>query len=159
MTTTSCPDSIHAAHFGVCRCDCVLVDVGLNDGQSLFAWSTHLLARFVKNNRSWQTPLRNRLQSCVQQNMTTCYYGFEANPAYDATLLSLESQLRAQGRRARLFRSVAFSTDARGAEFLVDTPQFKTEGKSSTLEPNNILVYRNWMGHWKVQSSHCGTRG
>ena len=145
-----CPSSIHALYFSVCRCECVIVDVGLNDGKSLLTWPVHLLNRFKKLNRSSQASVRHRLHTCVERNATTCFYGFEANPAFDLKLLTLESQLRGQGIRARLFRSMAFSTGSEGADFLVEPFEYRTGAVSSTMESNNVLAYQNEMGHWKT---------
>lgn len=77
--------TIHSIFLGVCRCDCVFVDVGLNDGRTLQEWpvaANHMLQRL-----HLQPSLVDSFGRCMRAaNLTTCYYGFEANEAFDKTL-------------------------------------------------------------------------
>ena len=146
MAATSC-NSFHAEHLGRCHCECVMVDVGLNDGRTLLHWPVHLAQRMQKLNRSSQAGVRRRLEWCIARN-SSCYYGFEANSAFDQGLLALQTSLRGQGVPVRLFTSTAFGIGAEPIDFLVEPFSFGTGAISSTTEPTNILSYRNRFGHW-----------
>jgi len=128
-----CIEGIHAAQLGVCHCDCVLVDVGLNTGDTLTKWARRLYRGHGKK----LTPYaRERLRHCVADN-STCYYGFEANPAFDRQLHTMETSMLSQGLRVRLFTSTAFSWHDRGHAFLVEPWKLGTRATSSTLEVTN----------------------
>ena len=115
-SSLDCPSSLHGQHFGVCRCRCTLVDVGLNNGHSLRLWPKDALARGA---RSDTRPVWQRLREC--NATSTCYYGFEANPMYDHTLQGLEShhQKIHDGTRIKIFTSTAFTTHGDGVDFFV----------------------------------------
>ena len=105
-------DSLHARHLGVCRCDCALVDVGLNNGDSLQQWPSTALARL--QGRGVARGLLRCLDATAKSR-TVCWYGLEANPAFDSSLNMLQGSLRAQGVRVKLFSSTALSIDGGGA--------------------------------------------
>ena len=123
---TRCPTSVHMRHLGVCSCDCVFVDVGLNDGSTLFAWpqtASHLTKMTAGTQRRdrrvpglrWhlrkQPETRARLRRCVANaTATACYYGFEANARFAPQLEELQQRRRSQGYRVKLFTSTAFAT-------------------------------------------------
>jgi len=126
--------------FGVCRCSCVLLDVGLNDGKSLLQWP------WVAYNFTGQHTLggpwsaaRRRLHDCLHAPSgaasSTCYYGIEANPYWNGQLTTLEQSLRTAGVRAKLFVSTAFSTHAGGADFFVE-PATWSERSIAALDKN-----------------------
>lgn len=113
-----CVSSIHASHVGRCHCDCVLVDVGLNNGDSLLSWPKAALAS-AQDHGEADAPVWRRLHSCMASS-AACYYGFEANPDFSGRLEALEAQLREDGRPVRLFTETAFSTSSEGADVFVE---------------------------------------
>ena len=127
----------------------------MNDGSTLQRWPLHLLERLHKLNRSSQVSVRSRLQACVDRN-ASCYYGFEANPAFDTQLTTLQHVLRSKGVLVRLFTSTAFSMRNDEIDFLVEPFELRTGAIGSTTETNNILSYRNSFGHWKVNRESSG---
>ena len=85
--------SLHARELGVCRCDCTFVDVGLNDGHSLLRWP-HIAWQQLNRSKTTRSRTLGAMRSCFEHQRTTCYYGFEANPKYNAQLARLEQRLR-----------------------------------------------------------------
>ena len=147
----------HQLHLGVCHCHCVLIDVGLNRGRSLMTWpryAAQILER--KGQRPWRL-LRHCLSNDTSR--TTCYYGIEANPAFDAPLGAMESSLRAQGVAVKLFTSTAFTiADAATATAtLYVQPPLQRDGVlshalSSTLRGSNAMFERT-RGAWRADHS------
>ena len=135
-----CVSSIHASHVGRCHCDCVLVDVGLNNGDSLLSWPKAALAS-AQDHGEADAPVWRRLHSCMASS-AACYYGFEANPDFSGRLEALEAQLREDGRPVRLFTETAFSTSSEGADVFVEPAKFGTGQQVSTLDPHVNLVTR-----------------
>ena len=154
---TSCATSLHANHLGVCRCDCVVVDIGLNDGASLQQWPRDALAQAKKDGISHR-PVWQRLQQCLSPSAATCYYGFEANPDLSAQLEALGVRLRADGVRVKLFTETAFSTHGSGEDFFVEPKKFGTGQVASSLVPRNNLVRRLKGKNCSTatQGVHCG---
>ena len=121
-----CPASPHVRHLGVCHCECVFVDVGLNDGSTLLHWprnaarSTAMSAGTIRRDRRipglrWhlreQPLLRARMKRCLANSTAnSCFYGFEANGAFTARLLALQRRLRVAGQRVALFTETALAT-------------------------------------------------
>ena len=144
-----------AAHLGVGRCPCVLIDVGLNNGSSLLEW-----ARLAAVHRELPAGSQARLAQCAL-SVDTCYYGFEANPIFDERLRTLERRLQDEGVRVKLFTSTAFNTHGRQAEFLVErSSRQSTEGEAvgSTLEPSKKLVFIDKAGLWRHNNRTVSSR-
>ena len=111
MSTSSCPGSPHLAHLARCHCDCTVVDVGLNNGDTLAKWLPTVLGGLVDRGGSisafskassrmpprWVVPphdaKRPVLERCAQSK-DTCYYGFEGNPKFDGKLKRMAHILR-----------------------------------------------------------------
>ena len=128
------PDSIHAQQLGVCRCKCTLIDVGLNNGRSVREW-----ARVAAEHSQMAAypERRAQLRACVD-DISTCYYGFEANPAFTPMLNELERQQRASGTSMRLFTETAFNTQGGDVEFLVEPEGAGATG--STLSSDKMQL-------------------
>lgn len=141
----SCPDgtsTFHAEALGVCRCECVLVDVGLNNGYSLMEWPRQAameLARADRENEH-RSEVNRRMHQCLRKRETTCYYGFEGNPAFDERLMATQEQLRRRGHHVKLYTSTVFSTHGGEADFFVEPARFHTGAVLSTLDPSLKLV-------------------
>ena len=148
----NCAASLHATHLGLCRCACVLVDVGLNDGSSLLEWPHRAASMLGRSPFPQRQQLRPLVKACARSN-TTCYYGFEANPGFDEKLQLLESQHRQHGLPIRIFTSTAFSNHSGGADFLVEPPGHKTGGVSSTLDGSKPLTTVDSKGNWHTNFS------
>ena len=144
--------SFHFMHLGVCHCPCVLIDVGLNTGKSLKTWAAEAATRAERHSA--------RLAECASSSYT-CYYGFEANPAFDARLQSLETKLRGEGTRVKLFTSTAFNLHSNAAEFMVDrSTRQNSEGEAvtSTLESSKRLVFQDRAGNWRHRNATVAER-
>ena len=139
---SSCPHSLHAQYLGVCQCDCTFVDVGLNDGDSLLSW--------YKTVRFKHTDAASGVKSCARGAGTACYYGFEANPVFNGTLLALESRLLNANVRVKVFVSTAFSTHADGALLFVQPPEHDAKATGSTLEPHKKISTMSSRGQFRV---------
>ena len=140
-------------HFGVCRCACTVVDVGLNNGQTLSTWLPTVLSRTVVE-RAWksgkvphgvtprwsvppESPRRPALERCASAP-TTCLYGFEANPNFDDALAATERRMRRHGaERIKIFNSTAFALEDGHAHFYVDHQPAAT---GSTLSADKSLA-------------------
>mmetsp|Transcript_7481 Transcript_7481/g.17731 ORF Transcript_7481/g.17731 Transcript_7481/m.17731 type:complete len:254 (-) Transcript_7481:233-994(-) len=123
-------------HLGVCRCECVFVDVGLNDGSTLLAWprlastSTKMTTGTLRRDRRvpglrWhlrQKPeTRARLKRCLANaKANACYYGFEANAHFTPQLEILERRQCRNGYRVKLFTSTAIATHDGAMRLAVD---------------------------------------
>lgn len=133
--SSSC-DSIHMRELGVCRCRCTLIDVGLNTGASLVSWAPEVVANGQAGNAS------AALDACARDK-TTCYYGFEANPAYEGSLLLMANRLKERGRRVRVFTSTAFNIHAGKAIFHLEPARRGTEQRGSTLAGERFITYHH----------------
>ena len=80
----------------------------------------------------------------------TCYVGFEANPNFNARLLDVEEALLSSGKRVKIFRETAVSTEDGTIEFLVDT---EGHGLGSSAEPSKAVVTRSKDGQWSTDFS------
>ena len=144
--------SFHFMHLGVCHCPCVLIDVGLNTGKSLMTWGAEAATRAERHS--------DRLAECASSG-DTCYYGFEANPVFDTRLQSLETKLRAEGRRVKIFTSTVFNLHGNAAEFMVDrSTRQNSEGEAvtSTLESSKRLVFQDRAGNWRHRNATVAER-
>ena len=129
--------ALHQQHFGVCRCQCTLVDVGLNTGATLDSWprgaatltkiSPRLAARMKKmhlgDDVRWVLPAGSPAQvglSACAYSQSACYYGFEGNPAFTPSLQKLEARSRQRGMHVKLFTSNVLSLHDGIAELFVD---------------------------------------
>ena len=67
-STCSPETNIHMRHFGVCHCDCVFVDAGLNNGRSLTAWPRDALSgkRGVLSE-----PMRAQMSACLASSASS----------------------------------------------------------------------------------------
>lgn len=165
----SCGES-HRTHLGLCRCACVLVDVGLNDGSTLESWALEaarsggrpvggglndpavraLLAQsggdYLRGDGAWPSR-RAQLEACTASaddpdpERRTCYYGFEANGVFDQPLGAIEAGLRAKGRHVKLFTSTAFNVHANPATFLVEPKSSRTGNTGATLEKSKTFWF------------------
>ena len=152
--------SFHREYVGACRCSCVIVDVGLNNGDSLLTWAPEAVSYEVDSHEAkgidaWPER-RERLRQCMQDN-STCYYGFEANPIFDEQLGALQTRLRSWGRPVKLFTSTAFNVHDQPAEFLAE-PKAKYGSRSgnvgSTLEKDKSMVFVDKSGVWRHNHNH-----
>ena len=147
--TCTPPDSIHAPHLGVCRCRCTLIDVGLNDGQSVREW-----ARIAAEHSQMMvhSETRAQMRACVE-DASTCYYGFEANPVFTPMLSQLERQQRVNGTSMRLFTETAFNTRGGDVEFLVEPLGAGATG--STLSGSKFQLNKTYV-KTRVHSMDAG---
>lgn len=123
--------SFHWRHVHACHCPCVLVDVGLNTGQSLMNWA---LMASKREERSLRTA---KLAKCIASK-DTCFYGFEANPAFDEPLLQLEARLRQGQRRVKIFTSTAFNVHSDPATLYVQpTPSMSNGSALPAYQPGH----------------------
>lgn len=147
--------SFHRSHLGVCHCHCVLIDVGLNRGRSLLQWPQHAAKLLQRNNR----PPWRMLQKCLtpDTSKTSCYYGFEANPAFDEHLSRMERSLRSRGMAVKIFTSTAFTiADVATATATLYVPPMErdaTHAVTSTLRGTNSLFEKTSDGPWRVDHS------
>jgi len=137
----------HMAAFQVCHCACVIVDIGLNNGDSLLQWAPEALS-LASGDASWPAR-REQLSQCIADNATTCYYGFEANPVFDKQLKELEGRLRAEERRVKLFTSTAFNVHSDPTEFLVEPRSSRSGNTGSTLEKEKRFAFIDRSGMWR----------
>jgi len=148
-TETQCANNIHTVHLNRCFCDCVLVDVGLNNGDSIHEWPKAAVANLKKYQHPWQ--LTRRMNECNNLSRV-CVYGFEANPAFDHTLHSLEQQLQSSHVSVKFFTSTAFSTHAENVQFFAEPASSGTGQTISTLDPRMLLMSVT-NGKWKRNES------
>ena len=134
-----CPTSVHMHHLGVCRCECVFVDVGLT------RWlHTPLLASPGLNLNQDDCRHPSPRQACVpglrwhlrqkpetrarltkalsrqRQSQRVLLYGFEANSHFTPQLEVLERRQRRNGYRVKLFTSTAIATHDGAIRLAVD---------------------------------------
>ena len=130
--------------FGNCSCQCVLVDVGLNDGQTLTTWA-QTAARWAAAAGDRRKEI-GRLASCelhpirTSRHKSICYAGFEANPAFTRQLEDLQRKLRHAGVCIELFTSTAFSTSDGHATFYVQPASLNLSAVGSTLDARKPVV-------------------
>eukprot|EP00966_Prymnesium_polylepis_P290092 6701583-Prymnesium_polylepis.1 len=76
---------LHEKHLGVCRCKCVFVDIGMNDGKSLMKWWRHPALSSLPDAHY------QRLRACAESSgiqpegtpsTEHCFYGIEADPGW-----------------------------------------------------------------------------
>ncbi len=129
-----CDDGDVAGHG--CRCKCIFVDVGLNDGGTLVKWP-HGVAR----RRNVARSVAAELQSCLDPKHArgTCYIGIEPNPAYYAPRLrELEASLRALGTRAQILTNTSLAVEEGNATLYVAKHD---HGIGSTLESHKAYSH------------------
>lgn len=133
----------HHAHLGVCTCECFLIDVGANNGSSVDGWPMEALydgAMKGSLEALQAVPSRHaRFKECVA-SPNRCYYGFEANPAFDASLHKLQAARRAVGVHMHIFRSTAFNIGDADADFLVE-PEKTINGVRTDDDPNTARAF------------------
>ena len=140
------------------NCPCTLIDVGLNNGESLLKWAPEAIAYSapggtfanlpsIVDDAAWPAR-RSKLQQCIDDK-NTCYYGFEANPSFDETLDAIERTLRDAGRPVKLFTRTAFNINDQPAEFLVEPPHSRSGNTGSTLEKDKGSHFIDKSGQWR----------
>jgi len=129
------------------HCHCLFIDVGLNNGDSLIQWP-----REAADNARLSPDQRRGMRQCLSDMHVnaTCYVGFEANPNFNARLLDVEKALLSSGRRVKIFRETAVSTEDGTIEFMVDT---EGHGLGSSAEPSKAVVTRSKDGQWSTDFS------
>ena len=136
----SSASSIHQRLLGVCSCDCMFIDVGLNDGRSLQAWPQEVLSRLGRRGPFHQVSkclqLKSSSATINNPKQVTCWYGFEANPGFSSTLSALQQRLRGNGLRVHLFTNTAFNVNTEPVDFFVDS---QAHGLGSTLVSTNVV--------------------
>lgn len=158
-SSLDCPSSLHGQHFGFCHCECTFVDVGLNNGHSIRLWPKIVQAKLdAQRNKSLETgAVGQRLNAC--NKTSACYYGFEANPFFDAMLAHSESVHRRDGVRMRLFTSTAFSTHGDGVDFYVEPPNSGTGHRKSIRNEHGYHQHASLVGivsRLRCCDSRCG---
>jgi hypothetical protein len=130
-----CGASPHVQHFGICRCKCVFIDVGANDGSTLMQWprsasdSTRMSAGTTRRDK--KTPglrwhlrafpeLRERLHTCLGNASSSCFYGFEGNADFTPRLTKLQANLRRRGVHATYFTETLFAKADGEQRFHID---------------------------------------
>ena len=144
----SCASSFHMLHLGVCHCKCVLVDVGLNTGTSLTQWAPAAAPL--------AGPHAHTMSACVR-SASTCYYGFEANPVFTPRLIALETSLRANGTRVKLFTRTAFNVNSQPVTMFIEkSTRAGSDGlfsdsfaQGSTLEGSKVHKFIDKSGTWR----------
>ena len=131
---------------GECLCQCIFVDVGLNNGDTLTSWPKVAVqamgrAQPINDARDAYPVLRHaEMASCLKptNRHKACYFGFEANPSFTERLQALERQLRRAGVCVQLYTSTAFGTTNGHANLHVDSITKGSTG--STLDPQKPVV-------------------
>ena len=127
--------TLHEKYFGVCRCKCTFVDIGLNDGSSLMKWW-----RDPALDRLSQKQSRN-LHKCRSRPRENCYYGFEANPRW-STRLSLYEQRLSRDYHVKLFVGTALSVSSTTNRTLYVETQGAGVDASLRVQKRNITKMR-----------------
>ena len=135
--------TLHEKYFGVCRCKCTFVDVGLNDGSSLMKWW-----RDPALDRLSQKQSRN-LHKCRSRPRENCYYGFEANPRW-STRLSLYEQRLSRDYHVKLFVGTALSVSSTTNRTLY--VEMQGAGVDASLESSKAEHYKDAKGRWHSNS-------
>jgi hypothetical protein len=136
------PPTLHEKYFGVCRCKCTFVDIGLNDGSSLMRWW-----RDPALDRLSQDQSRN-LHECRARHRESCYYGFEANPRWSTQLMSYEQRL-SRDHRVKLFVGTALSVGTTNRTLYVEK---EGAGVDASLESSKTEHYKDAKGRWHRNS-------
>lgn len=141
-----CPGSPFIKTLGVCRCRCVLVDVGLNAAKrmTLLSWAPQILRH---GTRSWRVPpgpKKDAMAACVRHN-TTCYLGFEGNPLFADELDAAAAALRrsAQTPLVHIYTTTVLGAeDSEAMPFLID-PKVSSafRGIGSSLDADKSTAY------------------
>lgn len=119
------------------NCKCAFVDVGANDGTSVASWPYELVTRLKGQQK--HAELAARLGECLQPPLSeTCFFGFEANPAFDGWLIRKEASLRARGLRVRIFNSTALGLNSQPTMLFV--PPNEPYSMSATLAADKGVV-------------------
>lgn len=153
-TLHNCAASPHMQYFGICKCDCVFIDVGANDGSTLTLWpqTASMLTRMSSGTirRDKKIPglrwhlnefpeLRGRLRNCLGNVSSSCYYGFEGNFQFTAKLRKVQGDLRRRGYHAQFFTETLFAKTNGTERFHIDNTHYHL-GSSIVVPSDNATV-------------------
>lgn len=150
--------SLHLAHFGVCFCDCVFVDVGANNGDTLLGWwrgKGHGARGSITGHGGLESLLppaaAARLRACSsapsqnsQSRRTHCYYGVEANPRWTKLLNHTQARERQLGNHVKVFTGTALAESDGEATFFVE--RHPGPGLDASLEGARMVHYKDNKG-------------
>ena len=151
-----------------CRCRCVLLDVGLNNGDTLRTWHTTAAAALLKDGF---TNASAALTRCAADERA-CFIGIEPNPRFTERLRTQERALRASGVRAKIYTETALAlTDGFATLYAQNTSKQKVwtpytrwtevESVGSSLEPSKQMTGWNEKGvfftrKWTIAGEFTG---
>ena len=136
---------------GACDCQCILVDVGMNDGRSVQSWPS-VATRFARElgvpvgyrqyapATAKQSAVLDRLEACGIQTRSSCYMGFEANPLHTPVLTALQERMRGDGACVSLSTSTAFSVHDGHTTFYVQPASLRDGAVGSTLDNRKPVI-------------------
>lgn len=135
-------------HAGVCACDCVFVDLGVKNGNTLLTWWGGERRGGKRQPLGAMLPLATatRLRACAAASATArrCVYGVEANPRWDATLQGQERRARQHGLRVKIFTGTAIDTVDGETSFFVESRP--GPGVDASLESARQVHYKDSTG-------------
>lgn len=136
-----------------CGCECILVDVGLNTGDTLLGWPLGAAALLKRRGgqeangitrHAAASSKADALAKCAHAD--SCYLGFEPNPLFTARLQEQQAALRAGGIRVSIFTGTALAVaDGTATFYAQDTPPERAynttfENVGSSLEPGRQVT-------------------
>jgi hypothetical protein len=139
-------------------CACSFVDIGLNNGDTLFQWPHTVLEEAHKNglsNASAFGEVSAKLKHCLDPSMRrkSCFYGFELSPELTPILRKLDKSIKAgkfgNGVQARIFTETAIGL--RNEDVTVYAAPMSTH---SSMEATKLTTKRSTRG--KASTSDVG---
>ena len=130
-----------------CGCSCVLLDVGLNNGDTLQRWHSTASPALLKDGYGNASAALARCAADAR----ACFVGIEPNPRFTARLRAQERDLRARGVRAKIYTETALAmADGHATLYAQNTSVQKVwtpytrwthvESVGSSLEPNKQVT-------------------